>query len=111
MQHEHVQPDFGTGQKKLSVYITGVVLCVILTLVAFWAVMSDGLLHQHVIAIIFSAAILQFFVQVIFFLRLNAETEQGRINLMAFVFTGVILLAVIGGSLWIMVSLHYFMMH
>lgn len=108
--HETTQPDYGTGQKKLSIYIIGVISCIVLTLVAFWAVMSQALTHPQTFAVIFSAAALQFLVQVICFLRLNTKTEQGRVNIMAFVFTGVILLCVVIGSLWIMWNLGYRMM-
>ncbi len=41
MQHHDVdQPDFGTGQKKLSIYLFGVTSCVLLTILSFWTVMS-----------------------------------------------------------------------
>lgn len=105
------QPDYGTGQKKLSVYVLGVVLCAALTLLAFWAVMSHSFTRGQTFAIIYSAACVQFLVQLICFLRLNTQTEAGRTNVMSFVFTGVILTAIIAGSLWIMWNLNYFMMN
>lgn len=107
IQHE---PDYGTGKKSLSVYLTGVILCVILTLVAFMAVMRPDLPDGPTFVIIFSAAILQLFVQVFCFLRLNGKTEQGRVNLISFMFSILILLVVIIGSLWIMYNLNYNMM-
>jgi len=106
-----VEPDYGTGRKKLSVYTLGIILCIVLTIIPFGAVMHDSFSRMQVISILFISAILQFLVQVICFLRLNTQTEQGKINVMAFFFTGVILAAVVGGSLWIMWSLRYFMMH
>lgn len=105
--HQIRQPDYGTGQKKLSVYLTGFIICSILTLIAFWAVMSHQVSKDQAIAIIFVAAFIQFLVQVIFFLRLNTQTEQGQMNVMVFVFTVVILLVVILGTLWIMWNLGY----
>jgi len=108
---EHHQPDFGTGQKKLGIYLIGVFSCALLTLIAFWVVMSNTLEKWEVFTIIYSAAFIQFFIQLICFLRLNIQTEQGRNNMMTLVFTGVILTTIILGSLWIMWSLNYNMVH
>jgi cytochrome o ubiquinol oxidase operon protein cyoD len=112
MGHDHNEKaDFGTGQKKLSVYIFGLVLCSILTIIAFWAVMSERFSQMTTFVIIYGAACIQFFVQLICFLRLNTQSEQGKTNVMSLVFTGVILLTIIVGSLWIMWNLNYYMMH
>lgn len=109
--HQLHQPDFGTGQKKLSIYLVGFVICCVLTVLAFWAVMTNQFTRNATFGIIFSAALIQFFVQVICFLRLNTETEQGRMNVMSFVFAGVILLTIVAGSVWIMLNLDYYAMH
>ena len=109
--HEVVQSDYGTGQKKLGLYLVGLISCIILTIVAFWAVMADQFSKLEIVTIIFSAACIQFFVQVIFFLRLTTQTEQGKTNVMAFLFTGVILLSIVIGSLWIMWNLNYYTTH
>lgn len=105
--NESVQPDFGTGEKRIGIYITGVLSCVLLTLLSFWAVMSSGYSKTNVFLIIYFAAIIQFFVQVICFLRLNLQTEQGKVNVMSLIFVGVILMSIIIGSLWIMTNLNY----
>lgn len=102
---------YGTGKKTLSIYLLGMVLCVILTLISFFTAMYSTLSVSMTLAIMFTSAILQFIVQVVCFLRLNARNEQSRMNLMSFVFTLVILFVLIGGSLWIMWSLRYYMMH
>lgn len=105
------EPDYGTGKKKLNIYIVGILLCIVLTLIPFWAVMTHKLSNASSFTVIFGAAILQFFTQVICFLRLNGKTAQSRINVMSFIFTIVVLVAIIGGSLWIMWALGYHMMH
>ncbi|ACI15270.1 cytochrome o ubiquinol oxidase subunit IV [Coxiella burnetii] len=105
------EESYGTGKKKLSIYIVGMILCVILTLVSFMTVMYSAFPPTTLVAIIFVSALIQFIVQVVCFLRLNAKNEQSRMNLMSFIFTIVILFVLIGGSLWIMWSLHYRMMH
>lgn len=102
--------DYGTGSKTFSVYLLGIILCVILTIIPFYLVMAGILAKASTLMAIYLFAILQFFVQVLCFLRLNAKTEQARTNVMAFLFTIVILVVVIGGSLWIMWNLDYRMM-
>ena len=109
--HRKNHPDYGTGQKKLGMYLIGFISCSILTLFSFWSVMSQRFSKLEALALIFTAACLQFLVQVIFFLRLSTQTEQGRTNIMTFLFTGVILVSIILGSLWIMWNLNYYMMH
>src|SRR5688572_15240772 len=105
------QADFGTGQKKLGVYVFGVISCIILTVVAFWAVMTKTFGLHETFIIIYSAAIIQFLVQVICFLRLNAQTEQARTNVLSILFTLIILVCIVSGSMWIMWNLNYNMMH
>jgi len=109
--HDDEVIDYGTGQKKLSIYIIGIILCSILTIIAFWAVMSGHFSKLATFVIIYSAACIQFLVQLVCFLRLNTQTPQGRTNVMSLVFTGVILVSIIVGSLWIMWNLDYNMMH
>ena len=109
-QHDGVAVDYGTGEKNLSVYLIGLCLCVVLTSLSFWMVMSQVYAKAAVFAVIYLSAVLQFFVQVICFLRLHIKTEQGRVNVMSLIFTGVILTSIVAGSLWIMWNLNYHMM-
>lgn len=106
-----VQPDYGTGQKKLGMYLAGFISCSILTVISFWVVMAQKFSKNEVLAIIFVSAFIQFVVQLVCFLRLNTQTPQGRNNVMSLLFTIVILLTVVVGSLWIMWNLAYFMMN
>ena len=115
MSHCHEKPfhqkDFGTGKKTFSIYFTGFLLCLLLTFVPFYSVIHQIASRNTLITILFVTAVLQFFVQVICFLRLNNKTEQSKMNTLSFVFTGVVVVVVLGGSLWIMHNLNYFMMH
>lgn len=110
-EYQANQPDYGTGQKKLGIYLIGFVICSILTLLSFWAVMSQEFVKWETFAIIYIAACIQLFVQLICFLRLNIQTEQARTNVMTIIFTGVILTSIVVGSLWIMWNLNFNMMH
>jgi len=105
-----MQADYGFAKKKLSIYIFGFSLCVLLTLTAFGAVIYPTFSKAATLGIIFTAALAQFLVQVICFLRLATETEQGVNNILSFIFTLVILITIISCSCWIMWSLNYHMM-
>lgn len=112
MNHSTAQgPDFGLGKKTLGIYITGFILCVLLTLIPFYVVMHDAYTPFTKHCTIFITAMIQFFVQVICFLRVNGRTVQAQINLYSFIFSIVVLSIIIGGSLWIMWNLNYNMMH
>lgn len=105
------EPDFGTGEKNLSVYVKGILACIVLTLIPFAVVHAGSLTPGATIAVIFSTATAQFLVQVVCFLRLNYTTEQAKMNTLSFIFTLVIMVIVVAGSLWIMYNLNYNMMH
>lgn len=105
------QPDFGTGQKTLNIYLIGLILCIILTLAAFLAVMIGHFSKFETFAIIFASACIQFFVQVICFLRLNTQTQQSLNNVVSIIFTFVILISIVIGSIWIIWSLNYYVLH
>jgi cytochrome o ubiquinol oxidase operon protein cyoD len=94
--------------KTLKSYLIGFGCAIILTLIAFYIsaahILSGNLLYLVLIIL----AVIQLFVQSMFFLRLNASAE-GRWDLMPFLFTCLILLVIVLGSLWIMNNLNYFM--
>jgi len=111
MTAHNTEPDYGTGHKSLGIYVTGFVLCIILTLIPFATVMYTSWSLDMKFAILFASALVQFFVQTVCFLRLNVQTLQGKMNVMSFAFAIVVLIVVVGGSVWIMWHLHYNMMH
>jgi cytochrome o ubiquinol oxidase subunit IV len=105
------EPDFGTGKKTLKMYIVGVALCILLTLLPFGVVMKGSMSRHATFALIILAALAQFFVQVICFLRLTTKTAQGKTNIVSFLFSFLVVFVLIIGSLWIMWHLNYNMMH
>jgi cytochrome o ubiquinol oxidase operon protein cyoD len=102
--------DYGLNKKKLGIYSTGIILCIILTIIPFYAVMHGLLSKAHTLHLILATATLQFLTQVFCFLSVNSKTEQGKTNYMSFVFTIVIIAVLIVGSIWIMANLDYNMM-
>lgn len=102
--------DIGMGKKTLGTYFLGFVLCLALTIIPFYAVIHPVFSKHVILFILLFSAILQFFVQAICFLKMNYRSNQSKINSLSFVFTGLVLFILIGGSLWIMNNLNYFMM-
>lgn len=91
-------------------YLIGSVLSIILTVVPFWLVMSRALPDPGLTAaIIFALALVQIVVHVVSFLHLDTQSEGGW-TLLAFLFTAVIVVLTIGGSVWVMYHLNTNMM-
>ena len=91
-------------------YWVGVVLAVLLTAVPFWLVMTGALPDPGVTAaVIFALAMVQIVVHVVSFLHLDTRSEGGW-TLLAFLFTTVIVVLTIGGSIWVMYHLNTNMM-
>ncbi|MEM9243315.1 MAG: cytochrome o ubiquinol oxidase subunit IV [Pseudomonadota bacterium] len=98
------------SKKTLGRYITGLVLCLILTFIPFGVVITRPFSKEYMYMTLVICAVLQLFVQSRFFLRLNAG-PQGRWSLMSFLFALFVVLVIAFGSLWIMYNLNYNMMH
>lgn len=96
----------GSRQATLGSYLTGFVLAIVLTVIPFALVVTGGALPRSlVLSGIFLAAIAQIQVHLHYFLHLNAS-DGARWNLLAILFTALILVILAGGTLWIMVNLH-----
>ena len=99
-----------TGHGSRRGYWVGVVLAVLLTAVPFWLVMTGALPDPGVTAaVIFALAMVQIVVHVVSFLHLDTRSEGGW-TLLAFLFTTVIVVLTIGGSIWVMYHLNTNMM-
>ena len=96
--------------KSLNSYVLGFLLSLILTLIAFFVVAKHSLPQVDLMATLMVLAVVQLFVQVVFFLRLNA-TPEGRWNLMPFLCAILIVLVLVFGSIWIMANLNYNMVN
>ena len=99
----------GASHGSLSTYTIGFILSVILTLVAFGAVMTGGLSRALTLTTIFSAAILQILVHLRYFLHLDISSAS-HWNMQWLIFTISTILLFVAGSLWIMWHLNYRLM-
>ena len=98
------------GHGSLKSYIIGFILSIILTLIPYYIVTTHAMSVTLTYAMVLLFAVLQFIIQVVFFLHVS-EGQDSKWNIMALVFTIVVLLILIFGSMWIMYNLDYNMMH
>ena len=91
-------------------YIIGFLLSVVLTAIPFALVMTGALSDPRLTAGIITAfAAVQIVVHMIYFLHMNAKSEAGW-TLMALIFTVIIVVIAIAGSLWVMYHMNVNMM-
>jgi cytochrome o ubiquinol oxidase operon protein cyoD len=88
----------------LRMFLTGFVLALILTVLPFALVAYSHWPASVVVTVIAIAAVLQILVHLHYFLHLNASAEQYG-KLWTAVFTAVILLIMVAGTMWIMFNL------
>ena len=99
----------GVGRGSLKSYLTGFILSLIWTAIPFSLEMSGAWPPQAALAGIFIAGALQILVHLHYFLHLNSSSAA-RWNVAALVFTILIMILFVGGTLWIMYTLNYRMM-
>ena len=99
----------GAGHASIKGYLIGFVLAVILTAIPFKMVMDGGYSHGTLLVTVMALAVVQIVVHLIYFLHLDGSSAQ-RWNVMAFLFTLLILAIVIVGSLWVMHNMNANMM-
>jgi len=83
-------------------YLTGFLLSVVLTAIPFWLVMAKVLPTPTITTLVILAfAMVQVVVHMVYFLHMNPKSEGGW-NLLALIFTAVLLVIVLIGTLWVM---------
>jgi len=103
-QHDH--EDHGSFKG----YVTGFVLSVILTAIPFWLVMGDVLGSKGLTGfVILDFAAVQIVVHMIYFLHMNTRSESGW-TFLALVFTIMLVVITLSGSIWVMYHLDSNMM-
>lgn len=98
------------GHGTLKGYLAGFILSVLLTAIPFWLVMGDVLADSRATALtvtVFAAA--QIVVHMVYFLHMNTRSEGGW-TMLALIFTVVIVVITLAGSLWVMYHLNSNMM-
>ncbi len=91
-------------------YLTGFLFSVVLTVIPFWVVLGKPDIPTGLkIAVIFGMGAVQILVHVIYFLHVTVKAEQGW-KLLSIVFTAVLLVIILAGSIWVMYHLNTNMM-
>ena len=102
--------DAGAPHATLKGYVTGFVLSVVLTAIPFWIVMAKVFDKSSTTALVILAfAAVQIVVHMIYFLHMNTKSEGGW-SMLALIFTVVLVVIALSGSLWVMYHLKHNMM-
>jgi len=109
MSNNDIHHDASHGSVKS--YLIGFVLSIILTAIPFYLVMSGDYSKVTTLWSIVSLAILQIWVHLKYFLHLNFITEDGRASSFSFLFSALIIIMVVGLSVWIIYASNAMMMY
>lgn len=91
-------------------YVVGFLLAALLTAIPFWLVMGEVSWNKQVIAFtIMAFAAVQMIVHMVFFLHMTPKSEDGW-TLTSLVFTLILVVITLAGSLWVMYHLDTNMM-
>jgi cytochrome o ubiquinol oxidase subunit IV len=99
----------GAGRGSLKSYLTGFILSLILTAIPFGLVMKSAWSVSATLAVVLIAGLAQILAHLHYFLHLDTSSAE-RWNVLALIFTILIMILFVGGSLWIMYDLNYRMM-
>lgn len=105
--HDH---DDGHAHGTRRSYLIGFLLSVVLTAIPFWLVMGDVLGNNQATALtVMGFAVVQIVVHMVYFLHMNSRSEGGW-SMLALIFTLVLVVITLAGSLWVMYHLNTNMM-
>ncbi|APW39991.1 cytochrome o ubiquinol oxidase subunit IV [Rhodoferax koreense] len=108
--HDHGHDHDEGPHSTFKGYMTGFVLAVILTVIPFWLVMGKVFDKPSTTALVILAlAAVQIVVHMIYFLHMNAKVEGGW-SMLALIFTIVLVVITLSGSIWVMYHLNTNMM-
>ena len=104
--HGHTHADHGS----LKSYTTGFILAVILTAIPFWLVMGKVIDKSSTLGLVLLGfAAVQIVVHMVYFLHMNTKSEGGW-SMLALIFTVMLVVIMLSGSLWVMYHLNHKMM-
>ncbi|WNO54770.1 cytochrome o ubiquinol oxidase subunit IV [Stakelama saccharophila] len=108
--HDHHSHDEGGAHGSLKGYLIGFGLSVVLTAIPFWLVMADVIANPTTAAfVILGLALVQIVVHMVYFLHMNPKSEGGW-SMMALIFTLILVVITLTGSIWVMYHLNNNMM-
>ncbi|MCR9544337.1 cytochrome o ubiquinol oxidase subunit IV [Vibrio alginolyticus] len=93
-------------ETSASDYVKGFIASLILTVIPFYFVWTKSLPDATTYAILFGCALVQIFVHFKYFLHMETKTSDGRWNLVSLMFTAIVVLILIAGSVWIIYNMN-----
>ncbi|AWK89332.1 cytochrome o ubiquinol oxidase subunit IV [Azospirillum thermophilum] len=90
-------------------YMIGFLLSVVLTAVPFWLVMGEVMDPSLTTVAILGLGVVQIVVHMVYFLHMNSRSENGW-TMLALIFTLILVVITLTGSLWVMYHLNANMM-
>ncbi len=109
-EHGHGHHDDHAAHGSLKSYAVGFMLSVLLTAIPFWLVMTNAFSKSSTTAfVILGMAAVQVVVHMIYFLHMNTKVEGGW-SMLAMIFTLVLVVIMLSGSIWVMYHLDTNMM-
>jgi cytochrome o ubiquinol oxidase subunit IV len=106
----HGHDDDHADHGSLKSYLIGFVLATVLTVIPFWLVMGNVFTNSSTAGVVILAlAAVQMVVHMVYFLHMNSKSEGGW-NMLALVFTVLIVAIMLAGSLWVMYHMNHNMM-
>lgn len=100
----------GAAHSTLKGYATGFVLAVILTVIPFWLVMGKVFTNSSTAGLVLLGfAAVQIVVHMVYFLHMNSKSEGGW-TMLALLFTVMLVVIMLAGSIWVMYHLNHNMM-
>ncbi|HBF28122.1 cytochrome o ubiquinol oxidase subunit IV [Rhizobium sp.] len=108
--HGHHHGGHQASHGSYKSYMTGFILSVILTAIPFWMVMTGAIENKALLAgAVMAIGAVQIVVHMVYFLHMNTKSEGGW-TIMALIFTIIIVVIALSGSLWVMHHLNTNMM-
>jgi cytochrome o ubiquinol oxidase subunit IV len=108
--HAHDDHHGGAAHGTRGGYLTGFLLSVVLTAIPFALVMTGVIADARVTTgICMALALVQIVVHMVYFLHMNSKSENGW-TMMALIFTIIIVVICLTGSLWVMYHMNQNMM-
>lgn len=99
----------GSVAQRVGVYVAGLALATLLTATSFFVAGTDLVWTPSIPVALVVLAVAQMGVHLVFFLHITTGPDNTN-NVMALAFGVLIVILVIGGSLWIMANLNHNMM-
>lgn len=105
--HDHDHHDANVPHSTLKGYVTGFILAVVLTAIPFYLVMNKSIESSATMGfVLLGIAAVQVVVHMIYFLHMDGKV-QGGWSMLAMMFTIMVVVVMLSGSLWVMYHMNH----